>query len=412
VATANDLSVLPPEFLRRGRFDEIFSVDFPDNKGIAHIFKIHINKKACDKDDELLNKLDEVCEKLAKHKNAAGCAGSDIEAVVNNATEKAWRNKKPLSYAILENQLGYITPLEKVLEEKINKNREKFGKYHLRSAKFADGDWQMFDVDGQSDEAKEAASDERCPAHILERFAKDGSPEVKRALLENPGSPPSVFLILAQDTDTGIKAKVEEKLTQSDEGQIKIAKEGTKEEKLRVCKLPEIRGTAQEILAKDPDKEVRRALLEHKYLTEGALTKLAEWNDNEFKEIILAHPSCSEEIKRKLTRSCQNCCLANRTAHDRLFCNKRHTVVSENYLSCTYSCNDWALNKSCNNCVWRKPKQRHCDKYKTQRGACDDWADEKISSACKNCLHYHNDTNACVFRNPLPYIICQYYTIK
>jgi hypothetical protein len=94
---------------------------------------------------------------------------------------------------------------------------------------------------------------------------------------------------LTQDADAGIKAKAEEKLTQSEEGQIKIAKEGTTEEKLRICKLPSISGTAQLILAKDPDKAVRRALLDHQYLTAEALTKLAEWNDEE------------------LTRSCENC---------------------------------------------------------------------------------------------------------
>jgi SpoVK/Ycf46/Vps4 family AAA+-type ATPase len=369
VATANDLIKLPPEFMRRGRFDEIFSVDFPDEKGIAHIFKIHINKKICDKDDELQNKLDEVCEKLAKHKNAAGCAGSDIEAVVNNAVEKSWKNQKPLSYAILEKQLDYITPLEKVLEEKIKMNREKFGKFHLRPAKFTEGDWQMFDVDGQSDEAKEAASDERCPAHILERFAKDGTPEVKLALLENQSCPPSVFSLLTQDADAGIKAKVEEKLTQSEEGQIKIAKEGSKEEKLRICNLPSISGTAQEILAKDSDKEVRRELLNHKYLTEEALTKLAEWNDEEFKEIILAHPSCSEKIRGKLTRSCENC-KWSRKAPKGQYCDKKgQHIRGEN----NYDCNDWKERTSqpvCLNCRNYMGQINRCKYYISTGGAC------------------------------------------
>jgi hypothetical protein len=306
VATANDLSVLPPEFLRRGRFDEIFSVDFPDKTGIAHIFKIHINKKKCDKDDELLNKLDDVCGKLAEHEHAQGCAGSDIEAVVNNATEKAWRNNKPLSYAIIAKELDYIKPLAEVLKEKIEKNREKFGQYQLRPAKFTKGDWQMFDIDGQSDDAKEAAGDERCPAHILERFAKDGSADVKRALLENPSCPPGAFAILAQDADADIKASAEGKLTLTEEGQVKIAKEGTTEEKLRVCKLPTISGTAQLILAKDPDTAVRRALLAHQYLTTDALTKLAEWKDEAFRELILKHPIHGGKAK-ELTRSCKDC---------------------------------------------------------------------------------------------------------
>jgi SpoVK/Ycf46/Vps4 family AAA+-type ATPase len=44
MATANDVSVLPPEFLRRGRFDEIFYVDFPNERERKEIFKIHIGK--------------------------------------------------------------------------------------------------------------------------------------------------------------------------------------------------------------------------------------------------------------------------------------------------------------------------------------------------------------------------------
>jgi SpoVK/Ycf46/Vps4 family AAA+-type ATPase len=149
VATANDLSVFPPEFLRRGIFDEIFFVDFPDERGRTDIFKIHINKKKCDKDDELLNNLGKVCYDLAKHKNAQGCAGSDIEAVVNNATEKAWRNNNPLSSAILTKELEYITSLTKMLQGKIIIMRKKFEEYQLRPARFTEGDWQMFDVDGR-----------------------------------------------------------------------------------------------------------------------------------------------------------------------------------------------------------------------------------------------------------------------
>ena len=45
IATANDISTLPPELLRKGRFDEIFFVDLPTTKEREKIFKLHIQKR-------------------------------------------------------------------------------------------------------------------------------------------------------------------------------------------------------------------------------------------------------------------------------------------------------------------------------------------------------------------------------
>ena len=44
VATANDIQRLPPEFLRKGRFDEIFFVDLPDEETRAEVFRIHLRE--------------------------------------------------------------------------------------------------------------------------------------------------------------------------------------------------------------------------------------------------------------------------------------------------------------------------------------------------------------------------------
>jgi len=45
VATANDISQMPPEFLRKGRFDEIFFLDFPSKESRKDILKIHLRKR-------------------------------------------------------------------------------------------------------------------------------------------------------------------------------------------------------------------------------------------------------------------------------------------------------------------------------------------------------------------------------
>ena len=45
VATANDISNLPPELMRKGRFDEIFFVNLPNDKERKNIFEIHITRR-------------------------------------------------------------------------------------------------------------------------------------------------------------------------------------------------------------------------------------------------------------------------------------------------------------------------------------------------------------------------------
>ena len=86
VATANDITMLPPELLRKGRFDEIFYVGLPNDSEREKIFKIHINKRR-PKDLKNIN----IKELVSKTK---GFSGSDIEGVVKDAVESAFADNK------------------------------------------------------------------------------------------------------------------------------------------------------------------------------------------------------------------------------------------------------------------------------------------------------------------------------
>jgi SpoVK/Ycf46/Vps4 family AAA+-type ATPase len=88
VATSNDISCLPPEFLRKGRFDEIFSVDFPTQEERKEIFKIHLPKNI--KEDR-----NELASKLSTQNSEKKFTGADIENMINEAMEIAFTSEPP-----------------------------------------------------------------------------------------------------------------------------------------------------------------------------------------------------------------------------------------------------------------------------------------------------------------------------
>ncbi len=82
VATANNIEKLPPELLRKGRFDEIFYVDMPNDKERKNIFKIHIQKRR-PADIQYID-----LDKLVSLTN--GYSGADIEGVVRDGIEETF----------------------------------------------------------------------------------------------------------------------------------------------------------------------------------------------------------------------------------------------------------------------------------------------------------------------------------
>lgn len=89
IATANNADSLPPELKRKGRFDEIFCVNLPNEKKREKIFEVHLKKlayKECMKGYSFEKDLN----RFAKETN--GFNGADIEAVVHDAVEKYFLN--------------------------------------------------------------------------------------------------------------------------------------------------------------------------------------------------------------------------------------------------------------------------------------------------------------------------------
>ncbi len=129
VATANDVSALPPELLRKGRFDDIFFVDLPSPSERGQIFEIHIAKK--DRDPK---KFDIPALVSA----AQGFSGSEIEQVIVSALYDCYEDDKAeLTTERVLKSVEEIIPLSYTMKEKIDNMRE-WAKSRARRASLED----------------------------------------------------------------------------------------------------------------------------------------------------------------------------------------------------------------------------------------------------------------------------------
>ena len=110
VATANDVSALPPELLRKGRFDEIFFVDLPELDERKDIFSIHLSKR---KRDPKKFKVADLAQLTA------GFSGAEIEQVVIGALNRAFDDGRELKNADLVDEAKAQVPLSRTMAEDI-----------------------------------------------------------------------------------------------------------------------------------------------------------------------------------------------------------------------------------------------------------------------------------------------------
>ncbi len=115
IATANDVTALPPELMRKGRFDEIFFVDLPSAPEREDIFRIHLTKRHRDADSFDL-------EALARA--SAGFSGAEIEQAVISALYDAFDQDRKLTQEDLLNNLHNTVPLSETRKEDIDALRE------------------------------------------------------------------------------------------------------------------------------------------------------------------------------------------------------------------------------------------------------------------------------------------------
>jgi SpoVK/Ycf46/Vps4 family AAA+-type ATPase len=111
VATANDISQLPPELVRKGRFDEIFFVDFPNPSARAQIARIHLKKRGHDPDQFEVENLAKLAE---------GYSGAEIEQAIVSASFEALARGDALRPADVLAEIERTRPLSVVMAERID----------------------------------------------------------------------------------------------------------------------------------------------------------------------------------------------------------------------------------------------------------------------------------------------------
>ncbi|MGC2029445.1 MAG: AAA family ATPase [Steroidobacteraceae bacterium] len=110
VATANDITTLPPELIRKGRFDEIFFVDLPNPAARAEIIAIHTHKRGLALNPAELAALAGRCEKFS---------GAEIEQAVVAALYSAHAAGKPVTAALIAQEMQTTRPLAVVMGENV-----------------------------------------------------------------------------------------------------------------------------------------------------------------------------------------------------------------------------------------------------------------------------------------------------
>ncbi len=115
VATANDISGLPPELIRKGRLDEIFFVDLPSSDIRKIIFEIHMKKRDLRPEDYQLDTLAEISQ---------GFSGAEIEQAIVSSLYQAVAEEKSPNQEMLVDEIENTRPLSVVMAEHLQKLRQ------------------------------------------------------------------------------------------------------------------------------------------------------------------------------------------------------------------------------------------------------------------------------------------------
>jgi SpoVK/Ycf46/Vps4 family AAA+-type ATPase len=127
IATANNVEALPAELLRKGRFDEIFFVDLPDERERGEIVRIHLRQRK-------LEVTPEEAKRLASE--SEGFSGAELEQAVVAAMFDAFETRSPVTVEMVSKAIHETFPLSRTMREQIAHRRAwAEGRARMASAK-------------------------------------------------------------------------------------------------------------------------------------------------------------------------------------------------------------------------------------------------------------------------------------
>ncbi len=172
VATANNVAHLPPELLRRGRFDELFFVDLPNFYERKQIFDIHLKRRGWKPDKFDIEELSTRTE---------GYSGAEIEQIVNSAIIESYSRQRMLTQQDLLEMKDLTVPLSVTMEDKIFDLRE-WARTRCRPATPDSRVIQVMEEEERRGEANVADGAGVIPAHRWKELAEHG--QLEAALIE------------------------------------------------------------------------------------------------------------------------------------------------------------------------------------------------------------------------------------
>jgi len=310
VATANNISKLPPELLRKGRFDEVFYVGFPSAIEREDILEIHLMSAKQELRFFDIPELSKLCRDYS---------GSDIQNAINEALEIAFCDKKPrLTQQYLVEAIKNTVPLRETIKDQINEYEEKFERFKLKPASESQGlsVSKMLEMakDPNMVQRKKVAEDSECSEDILEKLALDGEKEVRLAAIKNNNCKTQTITsiinideenslydkeifelaILHSNAPTDLLAKLitDNKLAKSLETQLidKLLCIKTSSEELQLMMLERNQGSENESI------KTRKQLAGFKDLTENIQLKLANDKNDNVRERLAGNPTLNEDV--------------------------------------------------------------------------------------------------------------------
>ncbi|WP_296246393.1 AAA family ATPase [uncultured Stenotrophomonas sp.] len=310
VATANDVTKLPPELLRKGRFDEVFYVDFPNQGERRAILDIHLGME-----EDIISGA----ERDALSKQMRDFSGADIEMAVSEARLQAFIAKEPLATYHIQIAVHDTVPLGQTLAEQIQKSQEKFSTLKLRPASEPAADGMTLVrlremANGNDKQRILAGGHGDAPNDVLEKLGRDDSETVSMTVLRHPHCPQKVLSYWLEMDEGNKRFKTE--LFQAAAlhmdapsellAELIRSRDKRIDEKLaaKMQALPHCAGGVLETLMDlRTDDQWRRAILKHPNCPPAVLQRFAESMDIPTRAAAASHASIPDVTRSMLLKS-------------------------------------------------------------------------------------------------------------